>query len=479
VMYVSDAVLAAAYVAGFAWMIVAGERLSRGDPNFIDRLLGAISFAAACSFAVGMVQWLQLGPFTLVVASDPGARIGANFGHPNHQATSLGLGISAVWALYERRRIRGRWAITVVLLLAFGLLMTRSRVSWIFISVYATMWLAYRRRLDLRTPAIALWGPIAAFAVGVPLWATLSAAVTGKAGTLLASRMISGERWTHLQTLWDAALKSPWIGYGWNQVSLAQQETALDHPATFEWLSSSHNQLLDLILWNGFPVGLMAIGVILWWSVTRMRRCGDIRAWAAILALGVLLAHAMVEYPLAYAYFLLPAGLMVGAVEGRMAPLMVDHHHTARRAAYLAGVSVMAGTVLVTCIEYLQIQNTVERIRMRDAGYTASPPVPDLRLLDAPREYMRLWITKNDNGDPGVELQWLKTVARRHATPPALMRYAVAAAVRGDAGEARRSLELMCQMSKPRHCDEGRGHWASLSQHLPALSAVKFPRTPP
>jgi len=479
VVYASDAVLAAAYVAGFGLMIVAGDRLARADTSFIDRLLSAIGVGALCSFAIGTMQWLELGPYTLMLPSLPDARIGGNFGHPNHQATAMGLGIAAAWGLYERRRLGGPWALAAVMLFGVGLLMSRSRVGWLFVAVYATMWLGYRRRLRLRAPAAVLWGASAVFYALVPLWATLTAAVTGNAGILLSGRIASGERWTHLQTMWDASIKSPWVGYGWNQISLAQQATALDHPATFEWLTSSHNQLLDLIVWNGFPIGLLVLGVIVWWSVTRMRRCDGTGAWAAILALGVLLAHAMVEYPLAYAYFLLPAGLLVGAAEGATPSFEEKANHPqSRRAAYLACVALTAGIYFVACTEYLDVQQTVERIRMRDAGYAANPRVPDLRLLDAPREYLRLWITLNDDGDPGVDLSWLRTVASRHATPPALMRYAVAAAIRGHREEARRTLQLMCSISKPRHCDEGRGKWASLAERMPSLRMVGFPDTP-
>jgi O-antigen ligase len=480
VTYLSDALLPTAYLAAFAMTIIAGAHLSQVNPRFPDVVLSTILFAALVSVGIGLIQWLQLGPYTLVLPLHAGARITANFGQPNHLASLLGLGVAGAWLAYERRHLSGVLAAAVVVLLAAGLVSTRSRVGWMFVAVYCVMWLAYRKRLDLRTPAGTVAGFAAAFAAAVPLWPWISRELTGVAGSVLSTRLASGERWTHLQTLWDACLRSPWVGYGWNQISIAQQDVVLDHDPSFEWLSSSHNQVLDLLVWNGLPLGILSIGVIAWWSVTRMRHCNDHGAWAAIVALAVLFAHAMVEYPLAYAYFLLPAGLLIGAVEGRMRQGAGSASATTSlpRSALTSVVLALGAVFYVICTDYLEIQNSVDRARMRDAGYASDVPVPDVRVLDGPREYVRLWITKNDNGDPGVDMAWLRTVTQRHATPPAMLRYAAAAAARGQREESHRALRVMCHISKPWHCDEGRSYWAGLAARMPELRNVAFPETP-
>ena len=50
----------------------------------------------------------------------------------------------------------------------------------------------------------------------------------------------------------DAIGRSPWAGYGWGQIGVAQTATALDYPATHEFFDSSHNLLIDLALWAGY-----------------------------------------------------------------------------------------------------------------------------------------------------------------------------------------------------------------------------------
>jgi len=478
VPYRSDALLPAAYLLAFALMIVSGRQLARSDRAFVGALFCTLCAGAFVSVGLGLAQWLQLGSYAFLHPMQAGDRVSANFAQPNHLATLLGLGIAGVLWYYESRRIAG-WVAAVGLgFLIFGLVMTRSRVGWLFATVFILLWLLYRKRLVLRASVGAVGATAALYAAAVLAWAFINRVLTGQDVVALAARAQAGDRWVHLQTLWDAVWRSPWVGYGWNQVSIAQQAAVLDHPPTFEWLGSSHNQLLDLLVWNGLPLGLIAVGVIVWWASSRMHRCANVDTWALLAALGVLFVHSMVEYPLAYAYYLLPAGLLVGAVEARTAEPRTSVILSLGRVPYASAAIALAGVLYVICDEYLEVEEAVRRVRMRDAGYVQGAVVPDVELLDGPREYVRLWVTRNDEGDPDADIDWLRTVTRRYATPPALLRYAVATAVRGRDDESRRTLEILCRISRPTHCDQGRQYWATLAERHPRMSAIRFPETP-
>jgi O-antigen ligase len=481
ISYLSDALLPACYLAAFALTIVSGQQLARSHRTFVPMLFGALCVGAFLSFGLGMAQWLQLGPYEFLHHIEAGDRVSANFAQPNHLATLLGLGIAGLLWCYETRRIAGVVATLGLGPLAFGLVMTGSRMAWMFIGAFVLMWLLYRRRIGLRAGAGAVALACALFAAAVLAWAPLNEALTGTRVVTLVARSQAGDRWLHWQTLWDAVWRSPWVGYGWNQMSVAQQAAVLDHPASFEWLGSSHNELLDLLVWNGVPLGLLAIGTALWWAMSRMRRCANADCWALLAALAVVFAHAMVEFPLAFTYYLLPAGLLIGAVEATV--LAADTGASSRamlgRSVYAGAAMALAGVSYLVCNEYLQVEEAVRRVRMRDAGYVQRADAPEVVLLDGPREYVHLWVTRNDDGDPGVDIDWLRTVTQRYATPPALLRYAVATAVRGNGGEAQRALQILCRIYKPKYCDQGRAYWQGLAARLPGTSQVSYPGTPP
>lgn len=82
---------------------------------------------------------------------------------------------------------------------------------------------------------------------------------------------------------------------------------------------SSHNLFLDLLVWNGVPVGvLLALGVAAW-CISRGMREQTVDSWFPLALIGSVMVHAMVEFPLSYAYFLLPVFFCAG---------IVDHHIT-------------------------------------------------------------------------------------------------------------------------------------------------------
>jgi O-antigen ligase len=471
----SDALLPAIYLIGFGLAAMIGQRLALAEVRFDTALFRMLALAGFATCTIGMLQWIQWqSPFIHPLV--PGDRVYGNFTQPNHQASLLGLGFVALLTLRAGNRLPriAAWVGAAYLLL--GMAMTQSRSGWLILTTTVLLWLAMRRRSQLALSAKALAGLAAFYALAWWVVPQVTRLVVGSDTATLASRAQTDTRWLHWQVFFDAVTRSPWWGYGWNQTSAAQQVAALDHPPTFEWPSSSHNQVLDLLVWTGLPIGLLTLGALIWWSTKMLRRCNDPVSWGALAALAALAAHAMVEFPLAYAYFLIPAGLLAGVAEARMGPIGIAFSFPRPLAAAAAGS--MAIGLWIVADEYLQIEEGARRARYRDAGYAQHVPVPEVFLLDGPREYLRLWATKNEDGDPAADMVWLRRVSLRFPTPPALLRYATAAAVRGDAAEAERSLAILCRTAAPKQCDGGRTYWDGLAQRHDALRRVVYPATP-
>jgi O-antigen ligase len=471
----SDALLASLYLIGLGLAVLVGQRLAVSEARFDIALFRMLALAALATCTIGMLQWVQWES-PLIHALIPGDRVYGNFTQPNHQASLLGLGLVAVLTLRASDQLPRAPAFAGAAFLLLGMAMTQSRSAWLVLTMTVLLWLAFRRRSQLALSAQAMAGLMAFYALAWVALPDVTRLVVGSNTASVAARTQVDSRWLHWQITWDAVTRSPWWGYGWNQMSAAQQAAVLDHPPTFEWPSSSHNQLLDLAVWNGLPIGLLVLGALLWWSTTMLRRCDDARSWGALAALAALAAHAMVEFPLAYAYFLIPAGLLAGVAEARMGPIGIPFSFP-RQLAAMAAAS-LAALLWFVAAEYLQIEEGVRQARFRDAGYAPHVSVPQVVLLDGPREYLRLWATRNENGDPAADMAWLRTVSLRFPTPPALMRYATAAAVRGDTAQAERSLAILCRTALPTQCDGGRAYWNGLAQRHLALRQVVYPATP-
>lgn len=478
ILFVSDGVLAAAYVAAFALSMVAGATLAKTRRSeLLDGLAAAFVVAAIASAGIALAQWLRVGHDLFVTDLRTGDRPYANLAQPNHLATLLALGIVGLLHWFEARRIGRVTAALGAAWLGMGLVLTQSRTGWLFVALLV-LWCAAgrsRARLRLQFPAIAIGA--GAFAIGVASLAAVNdALLLAPLGISLEEHTKSGVRWIHWQTLVDALWQSPWLGYGWSQVTLAQQVAAQNHPMTGEQLLNSHNLVLDLLLWNGIPIGSILVLAVVVWFVLQVKNLHTPDQWVLLAGVGAVFIHALLEYPLNYLYFLLPTGLMMGALDGL--------NETSRKwSVPRLGFALPFATLIVffvwVSVEYGKVEVAAWRLRMVSARIgvdrVSTAPPPDVLLLDAPREFQRFAMTEAKEGMAKQELDWMRKVSRRFAYAPSMLRFALAAGLNGRPEEARRTLVLLCKMNPVARCEEGRTAWHELQQKYAVLRDIPFP----
>jgi hypothetical protein len=296
-------------------------------------------------------------------------------------------------------------------------------------------------------------------------------------GGSLAGRLEGGTRVIHWRTLAAALAQSPLSGYGWNQVVVAQRAAAAAFPASHEVIEHSHNVVLDLLLWNGVLLGgaLTVAGGV--WMVSAARACRSAAQWIVVAAIGALLVHSLLEYPLEYFYILLPAGLLVGCASELRGDDGRTKASASRWTLALPAAALTAAGALV-CVEYVRAEQAVRDIRFALAGYGSGiEDVPDLdaRLLDGLREYYRYARTQARPGMSAEQLEWMRKVATRYPYPPSMLRMATALALNGHLQQASEELLLLCKLHPPRRCEEAATAWALLTQQNPQLAGVTTP----
>jgi O-antigen ligase len=476
VEFVSDGVLAGLYVAAFALSVVAGASFANSRRSeLLDGLCGVLIAASVISTGIALFQWLRLGESLYFADLPPNARAFANLAQPNHLATLLALGVASLLRWYEVRRIAGWVAAIGVAWLGFGMVMTQSRAAWLFVGLTLIAWVALHRKARLRLPATAVIGGALAFFLTVLLWGTVSDAMY-VSSQALETRLSPGPRTLIWSILIDAVRHSPWLGYGWNQIGLAQQATAHAHPGANYWFTDSHNLFLDLILWNGLPLGLLMSGLLVLWVCRQILSCRDPEHWALLLAVSAVLLHAMVEFPYDYSYFLLPVGLIMGVLDSS---IMESRFMALPRIALALPLVFMVAMLGWIGAEYLKVEESARQLRFVTAGIgldrVSDVPVPKVWLLDGPREFHRFIHTQPGVGLSIAELDWMRTVAERYSTAPVLFRYAVAAGLNGQPQEALRILDILCRTNLVDRRNESRAEWMRLKVQHAELQAISFP----
>ncbi|MEO7850822.1 MAG: Wzy polymerase domain-containing protein [Rubrivivax sp.] len=480
IFFWGDAWLACAYLCLLGFAIKCGYELT-SDATKAETLIVSLAWlvlgSALVSASLALVQWLRLDLLGIFLADLPvGGRPYANFGQPNSLATWLMMGLASLVLLFEARRLGSATLLIAGVALTAGVAMTQSRTAWIEAAVLLIWFFFARRRVAFRLSPWWALAFAALLALLVGGWPAICDLLHLSAGRTLSEQTedIRPELW---RAMLDAIGRQPLLGYGWNQASVAQSAVAATREPIGGIIEHSHNLPVDLLVWNGVPLGLLLIGLIAWWLVHKARSVQDFFGALILVAVGMVLTHAMFEFPLDYAYFLLPVGLMVGVLE-RSAPLGRAVRISGPIAAGLAAV--LAALVIWIAHDYREVQANTLQWRFESARIgppPAKPSVaPDVALLTQQREFLRFARTQARRGMSADELTWMRQVAARFGYPPTLFRYALATALNDDPASSAEALARLCALHPPARCKEGLEAWTAMAAGpYPELRAVQFP----
>ncbi|MBL8289300.1 MAG: O-antigen ligase C-terminal domain-containing protein [Rubrivivax sp.] len=479
VRFLDDALLPSLYLVALALSICVGATLGQSGlrGQLLEGFTAAAVTAGILSVGIALWQWLSLDPFSDWLGElPPGGRPYANLGQPNHLSTLLVIALAGILRWYETRRLGAFTGVLAAAWLGLGIALTQSRTGWLCIAVLVAGCLLLRRRAALRTSPAAAVGLGLLFSLFVNLAASLQSLLL--LGAAPALRTEAGTRLEHWKVLGDAALHAPWFGYGWNQVSMAQYEFAPRHAAVGEYLLHSHNLVLDLALYCGLPVALLVTLGLAAWGLRTLRTCRDGQRWALLAVWLALLTHAMLEYPLHYLYFLLPAGLLMGVLHVPAARGPWSQQSLPRVVLWAAPLALAVMLGLVT-IEYMRIEESLRRLRFAVARIgtttTAGLTSPEVHLLPLWKRYHDATVTQPRAGMSAQEMRLVADLAQRYSYVPSLQRYAVALGLNGQPEEARAVLGRICKIYREPFLGGARTAWEERRKKDVALAGIAFP----
>jgi O-antigen ligase len=324
--------LAIGLLAGAALLVATGANAAQGPqaPAVFAALAAGLLAAGLLGAAVAGVQVFAPGwtDGQWIAHSGLVGRAVGNLRQPNHLCSLLLWALVAAVALHELRWLSrsALWALASVLVLAIEL--TASRTGAVGLGLLL-VWALVDRRLSRNARWLLAATPLLyALAYGAMTWyGDFSHQALG-AGARLAAEGASATRSDSPNSrlnIWHNTLTliavQPWLGIGFGEFNLAWTLSAFPNRPT-AFFDHSHNLLLQLAVELGLPLATLVLGLLgwaLWQGGRRARRAsGDIGAAARASWMLVLIAalHSLLEYPLWYAYFLLPTALVWGFVLG-------------------------------------------------------------------------------------------------------------------------------------------------------------------
>lgn len=334
----SLALLALGLLAGAALMVATGASAAA------HRVAGPSAFAA---FAAGLLAAGVLGSGVALVQvfapdwtdgnwiahSGLVGRAVGNLRQPNHLCSLLLWALVAGVALFELGRLQRAVAWGLCALMVFAIELTASRTGAVGLGLLL-LWALIDRRLSPSARWLLACTPLLyALAYGAMAWwgdASHQALGAGARVAAEGAAAVSADSPNSRLNIWRNALvliaANPVWGLGFGEFNFAWSLTAFTNRPT-AFFDHTHSLALQLAVELGLPLSSLVMALMacsLWSAVQVARRATGptgVMARASLALVLICLLHSSVEYPLWYAYFLLPAALAWGFALG--APIAV------------------------------------------------------------------------------------------------------------------------------------------------------------
>jgi O-antigen ligase len=318
-------------------------------------------FAALLSLVMQQLQLAGVDATPFVMYMAPGAQLRpfANVAQPNQLALLFCLALGSLWYLYQTMRLPEKISILLTLCLLWGLVLTQSRIGWLIIPLFAV--LAGQTKAGGRSINRTVLGGLLLLYIALVLGLPQLGQWLGFSSASVAAHVGGrSERLVLLQQAWQMAAEHPWLGVGWFGFGAEQVRIAADFSST-TYAEHSHNLLLNFAAELGWPATISIFSGLIWWlwqCCINVKASMPVRfAIFCLIAVGV---HSMVEFPLWYAYVLMPVGLLMGMLHqlrwpaaGRVVP---------RAAIVVPSVAALFAMVLLTA-DYQRVVNGFNILR--------------------------------------------------------------------------------------------------------------------
>ena len=324
--YAQDLILWGGYLtlALLAMVLGQGIRAAGLAGEVTNRLAWALVITAVLNTVAQVIQAGRIesafAPFVVPLVGKSVCRLYGNIGQANQASTLAWLGIGAALYLNGTGRLSSRWAMPVLAVLLIGSALSASRMAWLFMGVLVAVivglraWPA-RSRASRWLIAAMLAGGFAAASAGA---ATILGAVDPSCLSGIerladkdgGGNVIRKELWRQAIDVW---LTSPWLGVGAMKfLPTVYQIESLDLHRPLDMYA--HNTALQMLAEFGIVgAGVMAAVALNWlYALFAARRRLESTDALLIAVLGILVTHAMLEFPLYYTYFLMLACLALG-----------------------------------------------------------------------------------------------------------------------------------------------------------------------
>ena len=349
-----NGLLSAAMLLAIAAIFWSSSRLG---PNMLE--MGTVLFLALLAAGlfnalVCLIQVLapQAANDVWIASGSLPGRGNGNLRQPNHLAALMLWAIVGLTALVGLQRISLRLAVPLMFFLVLAIVLSGSRLGLLGCGILV-LWSALDARLS-RVQRHLLWSLLGCLVLA---WLLASLYAHWQADNLLinqrllawAGKSTRGQLWSEV---FELIFQNPLTGVGWGEFNFAWTLSP-KNAGQVHYFGNAHNLPLQLAVELGLPLMLAICTGALWifWRAGRDTMCakGDVGIVkrAAFLMLLLTVVHSLLEYPLWYAVFALPAAMMMGLLASEGSEIGPNKPATAEGSRSRSTGIMLAGLLMI------------------------------------------------------------------------------------------------------------------------------------
>jgi hypothetical protein len=463
--YAWDAVLPVSYLLGVTLALTLGATLSaRPDGTkmlgstiaYVHLIAGLISGVIATLQMTGMESLIL--PFAMPMQHEGAIRPYANLGQPNQLALLFCLAISSVWILYQNGKLRAAAAVTSVLILLWGLALTQSRIGWVIMPLFV-LWTGWWRTSAMLKPIpillpYTLSAGYISLIIGLP---EIDFGVVSEGRASAPEERVGSisERWILIQQAWKISLDYPWLGAGWFEFGPQQIRNSADFPPV-PYSQHAHNLVMNFAAELGWPATIAIFAALAYWfykSCWRSikRQIITPETGFTTLFLGAVLVHSLVEYPLWYAYILIPTALLIGMTHHSE---LGSHVLLLSRNTLLVVFVVLGASQLTVATDYRRLVTGFRALGWEKLGLKADEGTtarPEWTLFPQYYDYFEFSKAKARENMSENEIAFMERSAIRFGFTPTMLRMSFIYALNRNKSEAVRTLQTLKNLHPSRY----------------------------
>jgi O-antigen ligase len=297
-----------------------------------------------------------------IAAATIEGRASGNLRQPNHLSSLLLWSvIAAVW-LAQAGHLGRRIAAVLAALFVFGLVLTASRTGIVGVVILA-LWGVMDRRLSRSTRAVLMATPLVylLFWLGLSAWAQFGGHAFGGDTHLTDTSETPNSRMNIWADTLSMIVHQPWLGVGFGEFNFAWSLTPFQHRPT-AFFDHTHNLVLQFAVELGLPLATLVLALLafaLWRAFVAGRDAPEPQGTmlrAAFMVVLMMVVHSQLEYPLWYAYFLLPTAFAFGLCLGADTPASGTTNPVGQRASWLvAGSALLLVGGVLSVLDYWRV----------------------------------------------------------------------------------------------------------------------------